>query len=122
MVFTNTTVLEAAKTVKATKWSPDCKSFKSKHFIATHAYVINSKFLKAYIDFYANYSTDAEEWITNDWAIRNHFLESKDFVCYSPCPQICAIKPTISDNSGLSDDDIEIRLTNTFYTYFDDYE
>lgn len=95
---------------------------KSKHFIATHAYVINSKFMKAYIDFYANYSTDAEEWITNDWAIRNHFLESKDFVCYSPCPQICAIKPTISDNSGLSDDDIEIRLTNTFYTYFDDYE
>jgi GR25 family glycosyltransferase involved in LPS biosynthesis len=95
---------------------------KSKHFIATHAYVINSKFMKAYIDFYANYSTDAEEWITNDWAIRNHFLESKDFVCYSPCPQICAIKPTMSDNSGLSDDDIEIRLTNTFYTYFDDYE
>jgi len=94
---------------------------KSKHFLACHAYAVNSKFMKAYLAFYANYSTDATEWLTNDWAIRDHFLESKDFVCYSPCPQICAIKPTKSDNSGLSDDDIEIRLTNTFYTYFDDY-
>jgi len=95
---------------------------RSKHFLACHAYAVNSKFMKAYINFYANYSTDAMEWLTNDWAIRDHFLESKDFVCFSPCPQICAIKPTMSDHSGLSDDDIEIRLTNTFYTYFDDYE
>jgi len=94
---------------------------KSKHFLGTHAYVINSKLMKAYLAFYENYSTDAEEWLTNDWAIRNHFLESKDYVCYSPCPQICGIKPTMSDNSGLSEEDIEIRYTNTLYTYFDDY-
>jgi len=95
---------------------------KSKHFLTTHAYVVNSKFMKAYLEFYANYPTDSKEWLTNDWSIRNHFLEKKDFKCYSPCPQICGIKPSLSDNSGISEDDIEIRVTNTFFTYFDDYE
>jgi GR25 family glycosyltransferase involved in LPS biosynthesis len=94
---------------------------KSKHFLCTHAYAISEKFMKAYIDLYANYPINTE-WLTNDWAIRNFFLENEDFKCYSPCPQICAVKPCVSDNSGLTEDKIEERLTNTNYTYFDDYE
>jgi GR25 family glycosyltransferase involved in LPS biosynthesis len=107
----------------------------SKDFIGCHAYAVSEKFMKAYIDFYSNLKpiqiqTDEitqndqeKEWPTNDWAIRNFFLNHKDFKCYAPCPQIFGVTPSTSDNSLLSEeDDIEKRITNTNFTYFDDYE
>lgn len=111
---------------------------KSKHFIGCHAYAVSEKFMKSYIEFYSKLDivdfsikngdnkcmySDFNGWPTNDWAIRNFFLENKDFVCYAPCPQIFAVTPSVSDNSLLSEeDDIECRITNTNFTYFDDYE
>jgi GR25 family glycosyltransferase involved in LPS biosynthesis len=134
---------------KGTFESPDIWSYrfldhvtgtvlKSKHFIGCHAYAVSEKFMKSYIEFYSKLDivdfslkngdnkcmySDFNGWPTNDWAIRNFFLENKEFVCYAPCPQIFAVTPSVSDNSLLTeDDDIECRITNTNFTYFDDYE
>jgi hypothetical protein len=49
-------------------------------------------------------------------------LENPDFKSFAPCPQIFGVKPFVSDNSDGIEDDIETRVTNSNYTYFDDYE
>lgn len=98
---------------------------KSKHFIGCHAYAVSAKFMRAYIQFYEALDpiTNGGEWPTNDWAVRNFFLENKDFSCFAPCPQIFAVSPSVSDNSGLTEEDhVEERVTNSNFTYFDDYE
>jgi len=100
---------------------------KSKHFIGCHAYAVSEKFMKAYINFYASLEAvpneNTSEWPTNDWAIRNFFLENKDFLCVAPCPQIFSVSPSVSDNSGLLEDDkVEQRVTNANFTYCDDYD
>jgi GR25 family glycosyltransferase involved in LPS biosynthesis len=105
---------------------------KSKHFIGCHAYAVSEKFMKAYISYYKNLKvvegvvegeTEMKGWPTNDWAIRDSFLEDKNFSCFAPCPQIFSVSSSFSDNSCLSDDDdVEKRLTNSNFTYFDDYQ
>jgi GR25 family glycosyltransferase involved in LPS biosynthesis len=95
---------------------------KSQHFIGCHAYAVSEKFMKAYINFYANLDVDLHEWPTNDWAIRDHFLLNEDFLCFAPCPQIFGVSPSFSDNSELFEDNVEKRIINSNFTYFDDYE
>jgi len=98
---------------------------KSKHFLCNHAYAVNEKFMKAFIELYSQSQEHFGERISpNDWAIRNLFLENPDFKCFAPCPQIFGVKPFVSDNSDFIEDenDVEARATNSNYTYFDDYE
>jgi len=96
---------------------------KSKHFLCNHAYAVNEKFMKAFLKIYFEPQQHFGERISpNDWAIRNLFLENPDFKSFAPCPQIFGVKPFVSDNSDGIEDDIETRVTNSNYTYFDDYE
>jgi GR25 family glycosyltransferase involved in LPS biosynthesis len=95
---------------------------KSKHFLCNHAYAVNEKFMKAFIKVYFQFDQDEQRLTPNDWKIRNLFLENPDFTSYAPCPQIFGVKPFFSDNANGVEDDIERRVTNTNYTYFDDYE
>lgn len=95
---------------------------KSKHFLCNHAYAVNEKFMKAFIKIYSESQEHGERISPNDWAIRNLFLENLDFTSYAPCPQIFGVKLFVSDNSDGIEDDIEKRVTNSNYTYLDDYE
>ena len=95
---------------------------KSKHFIGCHAYIVSEKFMRAYI---AHYSRSENVNIfnnSNDWAIRNFFLENKEYVAYAPCPQLFSIVPNYSDNAEQHETNPEIRSTNFSHTYPGDYE